>query len=63
MVVGIGVGGVGEDKTYREKSQIHKHENQISLPLEIGDQCGTDHGDEEIPQPICRDSDGISCKS
>lgn len=47
-------------KTYRKKSKIHTHEDKVAFPLEISNQCWPNHGNEEIPEPIRRDSDGVA---
>jgi hypothetical protein len=39
--------------TYRQERQIQAHEDKVPLPLEIGDEGWANHGDEEIPQPVC----------
>jgi hypothetical protein len=46
--------------TYRHEDKIKTHEDEITLPCKIVDQSWPYHGHEEIPEPICRDPEGLA---
>lgn len=33
----------------RDEGEVETHENQVSLPFQVGQQCRRDHHDEEVP--------------
>jgi hypothetical protein len=46
--------------TYRYKGEVEAHEDEIRLPAQLFKQDGSDHGHEEVPEPVCGDPNGLT---
>lgn len=46
--------------TYGYEGEVKAHEDEIGLPAQLFKQDGSDHGHEEVPEPVCGDPNGLS---
>jgi hypothetical protein len=46
--------------TYGDEGEVKTHEDEIGLPAQLFQKDGSNHGHEEVPEPVCGDSNGLS---